>query len=130
MNDEIVQYIIINNELKMSKGKTASQATHVTKLIVRDMEQESLINIGRYENKFSYEYIMNYVEWFNNGMTTIVLQSEQWYLEHLIGLNIPEIYHIRDSGRTQIEPNSLTVVGLIPMRKSEAKKYAGGLKLL
>ncbi len=140
MKDEIVQYIIVNNELKMSKGKTAAQSAHVTKLIVRDMEQswsmveyedgEKLVFPSDIGVKFTSQQLRDYDIWMDNDMTTIVLQAEQWYLEHLIGLDRLEIYHIRDSGRTQIEPNSLTVVGLIPMRKSEAKKYVGGLKLL
>ena len=110
MNEDNNMYIFVNNELKMSTGKIASQVGHVVLKIV-----EYLLN-----NKKLSEYL-RYREWKKNGQTKIILKATENDLIELIKL--PESKYILDAGKTQISPNSLTVVGFFPNVHSEFKKF-------
>lgn len=127
MNEEIVQYILINSDLKMSRGKQIAQACHVVGMICNDFGYESKEDIHLVKNK---KEVSDFLKWFHGSMTKITLKAPQKYLEYLISLNDERIYHIRDEGRNQIEPNSLTAIALIPMPKNEAQQFVSGLKLL
>ena len=101
--DEIVQYFVINKELNMSRGKTAAQVAHVaTKIALKYQNDE------------------NFYNWFEGSQTKIVLEAKEKELHKLIQMGFE---YVLDEGRTEITPNSLTVVGLNPMNKEEAKKY-------
>ncbi len=110
MSEDNFIYIFVNNDLKMSTGKVDSQVGHVVLKIV-----EHVLN-----NKKSQEYL-RYQEWKKNGQTKIVLKANQNDLMELIKL--PESKYIIDAGKTQISPNSLTVVGFFPNIHQEFKKF-------
>jgi len=111
MNDEIVQYIVVNKDLEMSTGKTSAQVAHVATDIA-----VTLTNYGD---------DMNFWFWRHNGQKKIILQGKQKDLEKLA----EKFYAIYDSGLTEIPKDSLTVVGLPPMKRSEAKQYIKRLQL-
>lgn len=121
--NEVIMYIIVNSDLPMSKGKIAAQVGHVVEEICYSFGQRSMTS-GLYKDE---EY---YAKWREHSRTKIVLQAPQSYLEELIALGLPEIYCIRDEGRTEIEAGSLTCIGFIPMPEYEAQKYVKGLKLI
>ena len=118
-------YIIVNDDLKMSKGKIASQVGHVVQIIIENI-------IGYYidnkKNKESELYYDNYVKWKDGGSTKIVLKSNQQNIEKLIKLK--GIEYIRDAGKTQIEPNSLTVIGFYPQSRNKINNIICNYKLL
>ena len=110
MSEDNCMYIFVNNNLNMSKGKIASQVGHVVLMIV-----EHLLN-----NKKSQEYY-KYQEWKKNGQTKIILKATENDLMELIKL--PESKYVIDHGKTEITPNSLTVVGFFPNIHREFKKF-------
>jgi len=110
-NDEIVQYFVVNKDLSMTPGKIASQVAHVATKITMDMEK-----------------IPEFYSWYNRyNQKKIILKGKQKDLEKLIK---QKFYYIKDLGLTEVPKESLTVVGLKPMRKSVAQKYIKGLQLL
>lgn len=110
MEDEIVQYFVVNSELNMSAGKVAVQVAHVVS-IISDCNQQNI----------------TYWKWKKeNNQKKIILRGKQKDLERLIDLGF---YFIRDKGFTEIPADSLTCVGLPPMLKSEAQKYIKRLQL-
>lgn len=113
MEDEIVQYYVVNKELNMSTGKIAVQVAHVAIMIALDGGN------GK---------IPKFHDWYTNyDQKKIILKGKQKDLEKLIKQGF---YYVRDLGLTEIEEGSLTVVGLYPMWKSEAQKYVKRLQLL
>lgn len=107
--DEIVQYFVVNKELEMSAPKLAAQIAHVATIMTL-----------KYQNEESFQ------KWFSDSQTKIVLSGKEKDLKKLIELGFDFII---DEGRTEIPKNSLTVVGLKPMLKSEAQQYTKRLRL-
>ena len=114
--NEYVIYLVVRKDLKMGVGKIAAQCGHAVEFL-------SL--------KCSKEIMQEYV---TSGHTKVVLKvpDEKDFstlVEQCINYKVPfEV--VVDAGRTQIAPNSATVVGIGPIRKMDAKTLVGGLKLL
>lgn len=113
MSDDYVMYIIINDDLKMQKGKICSQVGHsVQKLI------ENILEIYSVSKKEKTIYT-NYKIW-KNGCKKIILKASQ--NELLILQNDSNCISIYDAGKTQIEPNSLTCIGFYPTNNTDKFK--------
>ncbi len=101
---DYVMYIVVNDDLKMGKGKIASQVGHCVQHMV-----ENIIR-SYYESKKLDAY-HRYMKW-KNGAKKIVLKASK---DELIKLCLHmESNPIYDAGKTQIESGSLTVVGFYP----------------
>ena len=110
---------VVNAELKMGKGKIASQVAHAAFAAC----EESMLN-ERKETKI----------WKSQGCPKIVLKGEDknrlksiFELAKFAGLPVVKIH---DAGRTQIDPGSLTVVAIGPASQLEINKITANLKLL
>lgn len=106
-------YLIVNNDLKMGKGKIAAQVGHVVGDII-----EYLTNNPTKE----------YEIWKKSGHAKIVLKATESQILELC--DIEESFFVRDQGRTQIPKDSLTVVGFPPVYKSKIYDQIKKLKLL
>ena len=72
-DDELVMYIIINDDLKMSKGKIAAQAAHVA--------VKATLNAT---SKLCTDLYPQFKEWILGSYTKIVLKADTKLLENLI----------------------------------------------
>jgi PTH2 family peptidyl-tRNA hydrolase len=121
-NEEFIMYIIVNMDLKMDKGKIASQCCHSSCKVVQILEN--------FENEPDY-----YKKWLNSNYPKIVLKGNEKLLKFCID-NYSDInkemwcVHTRDLGRTQIEPNSLTTVAFNPIMRKMTPDFIKELKLL
>lgn len=111
MQEEIIEYFVVNSELNMSAGKVAAQVGHVATIIAVEN------SIKRWDL---------FWQWYESDQKKIILRGKQKDLEKLIDAGF---YYIRDNGLTEIPKESLTVVGLPPMLKSDAQKYVKRLQL-
>lgn len=119
-DDDIVMYILINNDLNMSKGKIASQVAH------------SACNIVHYLTKNSNNI---FEKWMKNSSTKIVLKSNKKDMNELIQIyrnRNSDIWcdYILDEGRTQIDNGSLTSIAFCPINKKNKPYELVKLKLL
>lgn len=121
---EVIMYIIINNDLKMGKGKIAGQACHSVARIIRILE-----------NMKNTLHRNNYMNWCKNYEPKIVLKATQEQIEDLIEKysdikkNIWSIY-TQDLGRTQIEEGSITSICFCPIKRKDRPIELKDLKLL
>lgn len=120
-NDSSYMYILVNDDLKMGKGKIAGQVGHVVGLITEEIIRKSYESSKGIPDCYS-----RYMVWKMTGHAKVVLKATQEQIEQLIGE--PETMYIRDAGRTQIAPNSLTVLGFYP--SSSLKEKFKDYKLL
>jgi len=118
-NLELTMYIFINNDLRMEKGKIASQVGHVVQHITED-----IIRMG-YESASLPDPYKRYMLWKNGSKKIVLKATEQQLLELM---KLPESRYVIDAGKTQIAPNSLTVVGFFP--STNIKEIAKDYKLL
>eukprot|EP01039_Chlorochromonas_danica_P004122 gene4122-4518_t len=111
--------LIVNNELKMGKGKIAAQCGHAT--------------LGAY--RIARKYCKTGLErWCRHGTAKVVVRVDQesemyeiYEKAKLIGL---VGYIVMDAGRTQIAAGSRTVLALGPAPVSMIDQIASHLKLL
>ena len=110
------QVLVINNALKLPKGKLAAQAAHAA--------------VGAYleaGNDFQQA-------WLDEGMPKVVLRAES--AEDLLSLltraveqGIPNCL-VEDAGRTVVPAGTITCLGLGPADDAKIDLLTGDLKLL
>lgn len=111
--------LVVRNDLKMGKGKIAAQCGHAA--------------VDAY--KTAIKTIPALVrQWESRGCAKIAVKcdSKAELLEirrqaNARGFNTSMI---RDAGRTQIEPNSITVLAIGPAKVNDLDNVTGRLKLL
>lgn len=94
-------YFVINHDLKMKPGKIAAQIAHAaTQLCYTAVTQD----------KKNPKQAL-FVTWLQSGQAKIVLKASTLEFEQL-----KEMAHtyIVDAGRTQVEPNTTTVLAWYP----------------
>lgn len=110
------QVIIVRQDLKLSAGKLCAQVAHA-----------SLGSFKKVPGKLS-------AMWDKQGSKKVVLKTED--LKTMV-----EIYEeakraglacfmVKDAGRTQIPPGTITAVGIGPDDEEKIDKVAGKLKML
>uniref|UniRef100_A0A1B0DDZ0 peptidyl-tRNA hydrolase n=1 Tax=Phlebotomus papatasi TaxID=29031 RepID=A0A1B0DDZ0_PHLPP len=118
-NGEYKMILVVRNDLKMGKGKIAAQCGHAA--------------VGAFQT--AIRRIPSIVRrWENSGCAKIAVkvESEEELMQirrkaDTLRLNT---CLIRDAGRTQIEPNSKTVLAIGPAACQEVDQVTGHLKLL
>ncbi len=114
-SDEVKQVIVIDTSLGMSKGKLAAQACHAS--------------VNAY--KKAPEKVQE--AWDRSGSKKIVLEKGEVDFAELMQkaerLNIPR-YEVCDAGLTELEPGTVTALGLGPEKTSKVDKVTSEMKLL
>ncbi len=111
--------ILVRNDLKMGKGKIAAQVGHGAVECALFTEKE---------DKKSFD------AWYKCGQPKIVLKVDSYEeldkYRMIASSNKIHIAVITDAGRTQVEPGTVTCMGLGPAPASELDKITGELKML
>lgn len=115
MSDKLKQLIILREDLGISRGKEISQACHAS--------------LGAYRKTDS----KTVSEWESSGARKIVVSSGDEELEDLYARikskDIPA-YLVKDAGKTEIEPGTVTALGVGPVEESKIDSITGELKLI
>lgn len=110
---------VVRNDLKMGKGKIAAQCGHAA--------------VGAYQQAARRQPQLVRA-WEDSGSAKIAVKCDS--KEQLLALRQQALAQrlnacvIRDAGRTQIEPNTMTVLAIGPARVRELDAITGHLKLL
>ncbi len=118
--DEISMYVLINNDLKMEKGKIISQVGHAV-----EMATEKIM-LSMYESNKIKQQHLDYLKYKNSGRRKIVLKATQQQMEEY--KNDDNAVYVIDAGRTQVPENSLTAIAFLPC--VEMKNKLKDLKLV
>ncbi|XP_037823802.1 probable peptidyl-tRNA hydrolase 2 [Lucilia sericata] len=111
--------LVVRNDLKMGKGKVAAQCGHGA--------------VGAYQK--AVRKMPSVVRaWENSGCAKIALrvesEAEMMAIKRAAEARNLNTCLIRDAGRTQIEPNSKTVLAIGPAAVEAIDQVTGHLKLL
>ncbi|RYP55817.1 hypothetical protein DL771_012408 [Monosporascus sp. 5C6A] len=119
-DEECKLVLVVRTDLGMTKGKIAAQCSHATLACYKTLSRSVSSSLLR--------------RWERHGQAKIAVQtkSEDEMLELMgrarsLGITAEVI---QDAGRTQIDPGSLTVLGVGPAPKSLVDQVTGHLKLL
>jgi PTH2 family peptidyl-tRNA hydrolase len=111
--------ILVRTDLKMTKGKIAAQAGHAS--------VNCALSIKKKDPKM-------FDMWALSGQAKVVLKvaSEKELFEYKALADAQNINNslITDAGRTQIEPGSITCLGIGPASSAVLDKITGELKML
>lgn len=111
--------ILMRNDLKMTKGKIAAQASHAA--------VNCALNSKKKDPK-------TFDKWISCGQTKVVLRvdskEELFDFKAIVDAQGINNSLICDAGRTQIEPGSITCLGIGPADSSLLDKITGELKML
>lgn len=118
MNEqEIQQYLIVNKEETFSGGKLGVQTAHASARFERALRQSVSIPL--------FDQIL-YDEWAEGLEKKIVVKGKRSLLEKL---ESEGWICVRDSGLTELRPNTLTVVISPPMTGEDAPAWLKRLQL-
>ena len=118
--DELKLVLVVNDSLKMGKGKIGAQCAHAAVAIVEKLQelgQDALL-----------------AQWESCGQPKICLKAKddielRALAAAAAGLRLP-IYQVQDAGRTQVAAGSRTVLAIGPSTKSLIDQVTGKLRLL
>ncbi|KAK8627989.1 hypothetical protein V6N13_063702 [Hibiscus sabdariffa] len=116
--EDFKMVLVVRNDLKMGKGKIAAQCSHATLGLYKKLLHRAPKALNRWEMCAQPKVVVK----IDSEEDMLVLQ------ERAKSLNIPTHITI-DAGRTQIAPNSRTVMAILgPIEMVD--DVTGGLKLL
>lgn len=117
--EEYKLVVLVRNDVKMGKGKIAAQVGHAA------------VECALYAEKKDKK---GFDAWYGCGQAKVVLKvdsldelKEYMQIARSNGLHTALI---TDAGRTQIEPGTVTCMGIGPAPVSEIDKVTGDLKML
>lgn len=121
--NDVKMMLWVRNDLKMGKGKIGAQCGHAT--------LGSYKTAWRKQAKYWHKWL-NHWDKYGSAKVCLKVNDEQELLEvykNVKKANIP-CYLVVDAGRTQIAPNSKTVLGIGPVPSELINPLTGHLKLL
>lgn len=118
-DEEYKVVVIVRTDLDMGKGKIAAQVGHASvELALRAQKMD----------KKAFD------TWMSGGQKKVVVKvsNKDELIRYMNEARSNGLYTcaITDAGRTQIEPGSMTCVGIGPAPDSEIDKVTGELKML
>ncbi len=117
--EEFKQAIVVRTDIKMGKGKLAAQVAHASCEAVFECLRKKPTWVEVWRAQGQKKVVLKV---FNEGeLRDIYMKAKS--------LNLPSSI-ISDAGRTQLEPGTLTAVGIGPAPSGEVDKVTGSLKLL
>ena len=110
------QIIVVRSDLKMSRGKLASQVSHAAVDSAHNVERRIIS------------------AWRATGQKKVVLkaknESELFALKEKCKKLEIQCSLITDAGRTELEPGTVTALGIGPDEEDKINKVTGSLPLL
>jgi len=139
--DPIVMYLIVRESLDMGMGKTAAQCAHASQMLMMKYMRSVWDHTGDVIDGNlvpAPEKLIMFKNWLNTSYRKVVLRANEkdWAMlkvlttSDLIDSQFSDYVLVIDAGLTEIAPNSETVIGLWPMRKSEVPKSIKRLQVL
>lgn len=120
-------YIVINKDLDMSPGKIGAHSAHA----VFDYLFNNYFGITKDRFTLEEEMIQQYSNFLNDfkydGDTIVLLKASE---KEMLKFEQQGYTAVRDAGRTEVKPNSLTAINLGIYDKEDVPKFIQRLRLL
>jgi PTH2 family peptidyl-tRNA hydrolase len=117
--EDYKQVILVRTDLKMGTGKKCAQSCHAS---------VSASDIVRVKDKNTWKM------WKNSGQKKVVLRvsgiEELHEIITKLGKSDLNYFLVKDAGLTQLEPGTVTALGIGPAKSIDLDEITGDLKLL
>jgi PTH2 family peptidyl-tRNA hydrolase len=115
--DPIIMYFVVRESLNMSVGKIAAQCAHAAQILLL-----------KYFNNNCNDPIL-FEKWLNSSFRKVVLRADDKEFSKIKD-QATNIALVVDNGLTEVSPGTETVIGLLPIYKSQSPKYIKRLQVL
>ena len=122
--DPWVMYLIARQSLNMSSGKLAAQAGHAVGMMYDYYSCLWLIQM----NEDQQVMFDNFFQWKTKSFRKVTLKAKEGEWEKV--KDQCYCFLVKDAGLTEVDPGSETVIGLWPMKKSQAPRLIRKLQVL
>lgn len=129
----IIMYLIVRESLNMSIGKTAAQCGHASQMLILKFFEENknlafMCDVA-YDNYLQYKDI--FAAWLKTSFRKVVLKADEkeWVKVKDAFSGYSKVVVV-DAGLTELQPNTETVIGLMPMYKDQVPKVIKKLQVL
>lgn len=126
--DPIIMYLIVRESLEMSIGKTAAQCSHAAQMLT--LQYMNYKDIAHSSGLKGSEWSLMFKEWLNTSFRKVVLKADEKEWIKIKESMVNSMVLVVDAGLTELQPNTETVIGLFPMKKSEVPKVVKRLQVL
>lgn len=123
--DPIIMYLVVKESLNMSVGKTAAQCAHASQMLL--LKYFELQNKGG--SKSEIEQIDIFDDWLDSSFRKVVLRADDKEFEK-VKEECDNKVVVTDIGLTEVAAGSETVIGLMPVYKSQVPKCIKRLQVL
>jgi PTH2 family peptidyl-tRNA hydrolase len=136
--DPLVMYLVVRKSINMSVGKTAAQTAHASQMLQVKYGKlhANLVNRRRHDavrpsqEEESVKQELIYEQWMTAGIRKVVLCADDKEWEKLkLEMNEWSVI-VTDSGYTELDPGTDTVIGLWPHKKSQRSTTVKRLQVL
>lgn len=131
--DPIVMYLIVRESLGMSMGKTAAQCAHASQILLLNYIhlKVSIPSQESFASPSPPQQVSIFDDWLESSFRKVVLKAdEKEWAKLKLEFKEAERVIVVDAGLTEIAPNSETVIGLWPMKRSNVSKLVKRLQVL
>ena len=119
---EYKQVIVVRRDLKMGRGKAAAQVAHASCEAIF-----TILSSGR------SDWVRWLEAWRSTGQMKVVLRAdsldELLYIKRRADESGLPTSLVRDAGRTQLEPGTITCIAIGPAPSEAIDRITGNLKL-
>lgn len=136
-DDTLITYYIVNQTLNMSKGKIGVQTARAGQVMfLNELKYDDSLLLDSLEELYEHSAM--------KGNKSICLKANQNQMDKILNGDIEQqlakiakdsdcpirIYPVYDSGMTEVQENSLTVIGITPVPQSIIKPITRKFQLL
>lgn len=125
--DDLVMYIIVRKDIKMSPGKLGAQCGHAVEMVAMDYYRRSMLpKVGE-----TFVKPIAFQDWRRrNKSTKVVLGAKDKDFFKIKEEEEGECFVVTDAGHTELAEGTETVLVFWPMSKKDAPKRVRRLQLL
>lgn len=130
--DPIIMYLVVRESLNMSIGKTAAQVGHAVQVLLTNFFSKPNNLYFSTSNTFE-DYLAKqemFAKWLTTSYRKVVLKADEKEWTKLKVEFKDSMTLVVDAGLTELEPNTETVIGIMPMYKSKVPKLLKRLQVL
>jgi len=113
--EKFKQVILVRTDLKMGKGKIATQACHASVGAMRFVDKK----IVRTWDEFAKKVVLKVKD-----------EKELKEIYKKVKKEKIPCFLVKDAGLTQLEPGTVTALGIGPVEEKKIDKITGNLKLM